>query len=281
MRAHLISTLLAALVVVAASSGGPVAAQGSADLHQPLDELLDLYVRDGLVYYRALDSDRRKLDAYITALDGPQSRGLESWPREDQIAFWLNAYNAWVLRAVVDHYPIRGASGRYPANSIRQVAGTFERTPRRVAGQSLTLDQIETTVITQFRDPRLYLALGRGAVGSGRLRSEAFSGASLGRQLDAVAKEFATSGRLFDLDEARGVVLVSPILSWREKDFIAAYAGAVPARFAQRSDFEKALLAFVDRNLLPREREFLERNDFKVEFMPFDWSLNDLSAGRK
>jgi hypothetical protein len=280
MRARLAWTLLAALIVAATASGGRLNAQGT-DLHRPLDELLELYVRDGLVYYRALESDRRRLDTYIAALDGPQARALASWPREEQIAFWLNAYNAWVLRTVIDHYPIRGASGRYPANSLRQIGGTFERAPRRVAGRSLTLDQIETTVIAEFRDPRLYLALGRGAVGSGRLRSEAFSGASLGSQLDAVAKEFATSGRLLDIDEAQRVVHVSPILSWREKDFIAAYAGAVPARFAGRSDLEKALLAFVDRNLLPHEREFLERNEFKVEFKPFDWSLNDLTSGQR
>jgi hypothetical protein len=277
MRARHIWSTVSSLLVVATLSGS-LAAQGGADFHRPLDELLDLYVRDGLVYYRALEGDRRKLDAYIAALDGAQARAVDTWSQEDQVAFWLNAYNAWVLRAIVDHYPIRGASDQYPSNSVRQIGGMFERTPRRVAGRALTLDQIETTVIAKFRDPRLYLALGRGAVGSGRLRSEAFSGANLGRQLDAVAQEFATSGRLLDIDEARGVVGVSPILSWREKDFVAAYAGAAHARFAQRSVMEKALLAFVEPNLLPHEREFLERNEFKVEFKPFDWSLNDLTG---
>jgi hypothetical protein len=281
MRVRIASALIASLLILGAGSNQPIAGQDRGQLHAPLDELLDLYVRDGLVYYRALEADRRKLDAYIAALDGPPARGLESWPREDQIAFWLNAYNAWVLRAVIDHYPIRGSSGRFPADSLRQVPGVFDKTPRRVAGQTLTLDQIEASVVGPFRDPRLYLALGRGAVGSGRLRSEAFAGSSLGSQLDAVAKEFATSGQLMDIDEARGLVQVTPILSWREKDFVAAYAGAVPARFSQRSDLERALLAFVDRNLLPHERDFLERNDFKVDFKPFDWSLNDLTGGRK
>jgi hypothetical protein len=279
MRVRLSSVLVTVLLVTTVASMWPVAGQDRTPLHAPLDELLDLYVRDGLVYYRALDSDRRKLDAYIASLDGPQARSVESWPREEQIAFWLNAYNAWVLRAVVDHYPIRGTSGRFPEDSLRQVPGVFDKTARRVAGRALTLDQIETTVLGPFRDPRLYLALGRGAVGSGRLRSEAFTGTSLGGQLESVAREFATSGRMLDIDEARGVVGVTPILSWREKDFVAAYAGAVPPRYAQRSDVEKALLAFVDRNLLQHERDFLERNDFKVEFKPFDWSLNDLSGG--
>jgi hypothetical protein len=268
------------LALVVALAPAPVAQDHSA-LHRPLDELLDLYVRDGFVYYRALESDRRRLDAYIAALDGPQARTVATWAREDQVAFWINAYNAWVLRAVVDHYPIRGTARAYPANSLRQIPGIFERTPRRAAGRSLTLDQIETTILAEFKDPRLYLALGRGAAGSGRLRSEAYAGSRLGAQLESVATEFATSGTLLDIDEARSVVAVSSILSWREKDFVAAYAGAARPLYAERSPLEKALMAFVEPNLLPHERDFLQKNDFKTQFTPFDWSLNDLTGGRR
>jgi hypothetical protein len=270
----------ALLSLTLALASAPVAQDHSA-LHQPLDELLDLYVRDGFVYYRAVAGDRRKLDGYVAALDGAQARGVAKWPRDEQVAFWLNAYNAWVLRAVIDHYPIRGTASGYPASSLRQIPGVFERTPRRVAGRSITLDQIETTIIAEFKDPRLYLALGRGAAGSGRLRSEAYAGDRLGAQLDAVAKEFATGGTLLDIDESRGVVAVTPILSWREKDFVAAYAGAARPLFAQRSPLEKALLAFVEPNLLAHERDFLQKNDFKLQFLAFDWALNDLTGGRR
>lgn len=269
-----------AVTVVFALASAPVVQDHSA-LHRPLDELLDLYVRDGFVYYRALESDRRRLDAYIAALDGPQARNVTTWSREDQVAFWLNAYNGWVLRAVIDHYPIRGTARAYPANSLRQIPGVFERTPRRAAGRALTLDQIETTILAGFKDPRLFLALGRGAAGSGRLRSEAYAGSRLGAQLESVAKEFATGGTLLDIDEARGVVAVSPILSWREKDFVAAYAGAAKPLYAARSPLEKALLAFVEPNLLQHERDFLQKNDFTMQFQPFDWSLNDLTGGRR
>ena len=278
MRRLLLPAALVALTLALVSV--PVAQQAPA-LHQPLDELLDLYVRDGFVYYRALAGDRRKLDGYVAALDGPQARAVAKWPRDEQVAFWLNAYNAWVLRAAIDHYPVRGTASGYPANSLRQIPGMFDRTPRRVAGRSLTLDQIETTILSEFKDPRLYLALGRGAAGSGRLRSEAYAGDRLGAQLDAVAKEFATGGTLLDIDEAVGVVGVTPILSWREKDFVAAYAGAALPVFAQRSPLERALLAFVEPNLLPHERDFLHKNEFKLQFQPFDWTLNDLTGGRR
>jgi Protein of unknown function, DUF547 len=260
----------------------PVIAQAPATsgLHAPLDQLLELYVRDGLVYYNAVKSDRRRLDAYIAALNGPQARAIDRASNDEQIAFWLNAYNALVVQTVVDNYPIRGRASNYPPNSVRQIPGAFDKVPHTVAGRSVTLDQIETKVLAGFRDPRLYLAIGRGAIGGGRLRSEAYNGATLGQQLAAVATEFATGGHLLDIDESAGAVTVTPIVSWRQADFIAAYASAAAPRFAERSPIEKALLAFIHPNMLPHEREFLERNQFRVQFAPFDWRLNDLSGGR-
>lgn len=255
-------------------------APAAPGMHAPFDQLLELYARDGLVYYNAVKSDRRRLDTYVAALNGPQARAIDRAPNDEQIAFWLNAYNALVVQTVVDNYPIRGRASNYPSNSVRQIPGAFDKLPHAVAGRSLTLDQIETRVLSGFRDPRLYLAIGRGTIGGGRLRSEAYNGATLGQQLASVATEFATGGQLLDIDEASGSVTVTPILSWRQADFIAAYASSAPPRFAERSPLEKALLAFIQPNMLPHEREFLERNQFRVQFAAFDWRLNDLSGGR-
>ena len=255
-------------------------APASSGSHAALDQVLELYVRDGLVYYNAVKSDRRRLDSYVAALNGPQARAIDRAPNDEQMAFWLNAYNALVVQTVVDNYPIRGRASNYPANSVRQIPGAFDRTPHTVAGRSLTLDQIETKVLAGFHDPRLYLAIGRGAMGGGRLRSEAYNGATLGEQLASVASEFATGGHLLDIDESAGAVIVTSIVSWRQADFIAAYASTVAPRYAARSPIEQALLAFIQPNMLPHEREFLERNQFRVQFAPFDWRLNDLSGGR-
>jgi hypothetical protein len=280
MMRFVFALLTVGLTVLPIQAGVPQAS-AAASLHTPLDEILDLYVRDGLVYYNALKTDRRKLDGYIAALDGPRAAQVDQWPQDEQIAFWLNAYDALVLRTVINNYPIRGRAEGYPPNSIRQIPGAFERTSHRVAGRTLTLDEIETQVLAGFHDPRLYIAIGRGAMGGGRLRSEAYVGSSLGTQLADVAREFATGGRLLDLDAAAGTVTVTPLLSWRQADFIAAYAGAAPPRFAQRSDIEKALLAFIQPNLLGHEKEFLEQNQFRVQFGTFDWRLNDLTGGNR
>src|SRR4026209_2200787 len=84
--------------------------------HRPFDQILDVNVRDGLVYYRALRASRAALDRYAGSLNVPSATS-QSWSREQQMAFWVNAYNAFVLETVVDHYPINGASKAYPSNS--------------------------------------------------------------------------------------------------------------------------------------------------------------------
>src|SRR5512133_1450047 len=72
-------------------------------LHKPLDQILDVNVRDGLVYYRALRAGRAQLDRYAASLNIPAAT-YQGWPREQQMAFWLNAYNTFVLQTVIDHY---------------------------------------------------------------------------------------------------------------------------------------------------------------------------------
>jgi hypothetical protein len=248
-------------------------------LHRPLDQILEINVRDGLVYYRALKSDRARLDRYAASLNVPEAT-YASWTREQQMAFWLNAYNVFVLQTVVDNYPINGRSDAYPASSVRQIPGAFERKKHRVAGRSVTLDEIEKTILPEFKEPRLYLALGRGAVGSGRLHSEAYTGDRLNEQLDAIMTDFMTRQSMLKIDRPGRVISVTPIISWHEAEFVAAHDKGASGPFAERSPIERAIVAFITPRLLPLEKEFVQQNEFRIVFHPFDWRLNDLSGGR-
>ena len=239
------------------------------------DQILDSYVRDGYVYYRTLRSERAKLDGYVGQLATVDVNKLS---KAEQIAFWLNAYNALVLRTVIDHYPVPQRVADYPQHSIRQIPGAFERLPHAVAGRMVTLDQIEQTVLPTFGDPRVYFALGRGAVGGGRLRSEAFAADALETQLAEVASECVSRAECIQVDSGATRLTASAIFSWREKDFVAAYATKAPAVYANRSPVERAILAFVEPKLLSAERTFLTKNMFQVVYKTFDWSLNDLTG---
>ena len=274
---RIISLLLLSSLLLPA--GVPAHQSPGERIHQPFDQILDLQVRDGLVYYRALKSERGRLDRYVASLDVPAAT-YDRWSRDQQVAFWINAYNAFVLQAVIDHYPIRGKAPAYPASSIRQIPGAFERTKHRAAGRSVTLDEIEKTILPAFKEPRAYLALGRGAVGSGRLRSEAYTGERLSTQLNAVQAEFVGERAMLAIDRTGDQVTVTPVVSWHESEFVAAYDKGADGPFAQRSPIERALVAFIQPHLLPLEREFVQKNTFRVTYHAFDWRLNDLTGGR-
>lgn len=244
-------------------------------LHRPFDTMLDIYVRDGLVYYRALKLERPRFDQYVQSLAEAQ---VPSGDRNRQLAFWVNAYNAFVLRTVIDNYPIAGRAAMYPRNSIRQIPGSFEKRPFRAAGRSVTLDQIEKDIIVPLGDARALLALGRGALGGGRLRSEAYTAERIDAQLEAIAREAVDRRELVFVDRANGLLSVNPMFSWREAAFVQSYADKAAPMFAQRSPLERAVLGLIGPTALRTELDFLEQNQFKMQFHDFDWSLNDLTG---
>jgi hypothetical protein len=271
VRLILASTLLLAIFPTGTTARPP------ADIHSTFDKLLDTYVRDGFVYYRAVQIERRSLDAYVQSLDVPAAT-VSAWPKNEQLAFWINAYNAFVLRTVVDKYPIKGTAPAFPPNSIQQIPGAFQTRLHRVAGQSLTLDGIEK-VVAAFGDARALLALGRGAVGSGRLKSEAYRAVTLEAQLDRAVKEFVTRVACFKVEPATKTLVVSPLFGWRQDAFIASFAASGQA-FSGRSPLEQAIAGMASPKLFKEERDFLMQNTFQLQYGPFDWRLNDLTGGR-
>ncbi len=276
--ARLITVALVALAWLS-----PVAAQDAPprvvdDLTRPLDRVFDHFVRDGYVYYGALKQDRSGLDAYVQAIGNLPAAELNSWTKAHQLAFWINAYNAFVLESVIDNYPIRGAFPAYPPDSLRQVPGAFERRTFRAAGHALTLDAIELDVIAQFRDARALLALGRGAVGSGRLKSEAYTEEKIEEQLADMEEEIVTRREMVEIDLGNDEVSVSPLFSWRERQFADNYLSRADARYASRSEVERTVLGLLVPIVLPLESDFLMKNQFRVVFHDYDWRLNDLAT---
>jgi hypothetical protein len=275
-RLILLTLCVLVSVVVAASQDPPPRVVD--ELTRPFDRLLDRYVRDGYVYYAALKQERSSLDGYVRAVANVSSAELNAWPKNRQLAFWINAYNAFVLQTVIDSYPIRGSFPAYPADSIRQVPGAFERRAFRAGGHSLTLDAIELDVIAQFRDARALLALGRGSVGSGRLKSEAYIDEELEAQLADMEAEIVTRREMVEVDLGANELRISPLFSWRERQFEAFYLKRADARYKDRSAVERAVLGLLLPIVLPLESDFLLRNKFAVVFRDYDWHLNDLGT---
>ena len=259
------------------SSPTPAAQESLADSarRKTFDQLLDLYVRNGDVYYRALKAERAKLDGFVNL---QATTAVDKLSRDEQLAFWLNAYNALVLKTVIDHYPIAGKSSEYPAKSIRQISGAFERLPHRVAGRTLTLDQIEQTVLAGFQDPRVFFALGRGAVGSGRLRSEAFAPARSrsssprpprsASRAPSASTSIAKPARSTPARSSRGARRSSPRPTPTRRRRRSRAAARSNARSSPTSC----------RTCCRARRSSSTKNTFQLVYMPFDWTLNDLTG---
>jgi len=133
MRRALLPILAVVLVSAVLSGQEFVPAPGADPLHRPLDQILDVNVRDGLVYYGALKSDRGRLDRYIASLNVPAAT-YDKWSKGQQMAFWVNAYNAFVLQTVASRYPLSG--------TIKQIPGAFDRNSFRAANRTVTLEEL-------------------------------------------------------------------------------------------------------------------------------------------
>ena len=272
-RALCVAVVLSSVVAAPHAQAGAA----SADAVARFDKILDTYVRDGYVYYKALAGERAGIDRYVASFDVPAAT-VASWSQDAQKAFWINAYNALVIKTVIDHYPIKGKSAAYPPNSVRQIAGAFDQAKHHVAAQSLTLDEIEKAA-EAFGDARVIFALGRGAIGGGRLKSEAYRADRLNDQLDVALKEFVTRPTCLKMDRAAGTVVASPLFSWKQDPLIVAYSQGGPGGWRDRSPIERAILNMASPFFYASEREFASANTFKMQFGTFDWRLNDLTGG--
>jgi hypothetical protein len=242
------------------------------------DRTLKSYVDDsGLVNYRGLKADSRDLDRFLGELAGFDVSSYDRGASVDQIAFWINAYNACTLKAIVDHFPIKPSivrSFRYPQNSIRQIAGVWDRLTFTVMGRQVTLDEIEhDTLRKRFNEPRIHMALVCAAMGCPPLRNQPFQGSQLAAQLDDQTRRFLGDPGKFRIDRTESAVYLSPIFKWFGADFVKTYGP--PAPFPHLGEVDSAVLAFIGRYVSLPEREFLERSEYAIQYLDYDWSLNE------
>ncbi len=279
---------LAAVVALALAFNGQAAAQTAASPEaspimsistENYDVLLHKYVDDsGLVRYAALKEHRADLDAFIADMDRLDSAAAAGWNRAAQLAFWINAYNAITLQRILDHYPIdRGGllnAALYPASSIRQINGVWTKLTTVVLGQSMTLDHIEHEILRkQFGDPRIHAAIVCAARGCPPLRAEAFRAEIIDAQLDDQCARFLGPPHRFQIDRARNVVYLSPILKWFAEDFVAAYGARGPVGGHDAND--SAALHFARQHINPADADFIANATYRVRYLEYDWSLNE------
>jgi len=266
----------AGALIVSAPAAGQAASEEFR--HALYDQILKEYVVDGHVDYARLKENRSDLDQYIALLAGLEPHVYAIWNTPAKIAFWVNAYNAITLKVILDHYPIQRvfspATFVFPANSIRQIPGAWDRITHSVMGRPMTLDEMEHRVLRkEFQEPRIHMALVCAAKGCPPLRSEAYEGERLEGQWEDQARRFLSDPARFRLDQRERVVRLSSIFQWFGQDFLNAYGA--PEGFTGHTDIERAVLAFVSRYLKSEDQTFLKAGNYRVVYVGYDWNLNE------
>ena len=237
--------------VVSAREAYAEAPETAAFDHTPFDALLKRHVAEGgEVDYEGLRRDAGALDGYISGLEEAPFAALG---RDEKLALLINAYNAFTLRLILDHWPVA---------SIRDIpAGKRWRDRRwRLGGRTLSLDQIEhEEVRPRFREPRVHFALVCAARGCPPLRPEAYAGARIDVQLEDQARYVHSQPRWFRWDEASRTVHLTELYRWYGGDF-EHEAGSV--------------LRFVGRYVAPVRGAIEAGRAPRIQWIPYDWSLN-------
>lgn len=198
-KINLFVLALAAIVGIIAP-GSSAAALDSA----PWDRVLQAHVHRGSVDYAALKADETAMADLNAFLES-----VARMPESENLAAWLNAYNAIVVKSVID---------RYPLSSVRNDAGFFNQNRHRVAGAQRTLDAIENQIIRpRFEDARVHFALNCGARSCPALHGRAFRQGNLDATLDRLARRAVANRRHVRI--ADGQAEVSEIFHWFSSDF--------------------------------------------------------------
>ncbi|MBA3649344.1 MAG: DUF547 domain-containing protein [Chitinophagales bacterium] len=212
--------------------------------HDRWDGLLRKYVSaSGTVNYKDLLREKPKLDSYLKELS--ETPASEAWTRNEQIAYWINAYNAFTVDLILRNYPVKSIRD---LNSGKPWDDPFIH----LNGKTYTLNAIENILREKFSDPRIHFAINCASRSCPKLMNAAFNSGSLEQQLTKLTVEFINDPIKNKI--AAGKIEVSPIFNWYKNDFLK-YG---------------SLIYFINKYSASKISP-----DASIIYLDYDWSLNE------
>jgi len=240
--------------------------------HAPWDRVLKRFVTEASrVDYAALQDDAADLDRYVSALGArsPVSHPQDFPTRGSQLAYWINAYNAFTMKSVIEHWPTK---------SVRDIGflpySFFWRQKFVAGGARYTLNNIENDFLRkQLQEPRIHFVIVCASNSCPRLQREAFTEENTERLLEAAARFFVNEPRNLQIDRESNRVTVARIFTFFDEDF-ADYA-----RKLGKSPVGHPLLDYIWIYASEEHRAALESLDNPgVRDFEYDWGVNDVNA---
>jgi hypothetical protein len=228
--------------------------QASTVNHDIWADLLGKYIKPGGVDYAGFKKDEDRLDRYLKLLENADPEKL---PRNEQYAYYINAYNAWTIKLILSGYP--GVKSIKDFGSILQ--SPWQKDWVRVNGEVITLDHIEHNILRpRYKDPRVHFAINCSAVSCPPLGPEPFEADTLDQQLDDSTRAFVNNAGSYRLEG--NTLYVSRIFKWFSEDFSEGALGFY-LQYAE-GDLKEKLISRKDR--------------IQVKYLHYDWSLNDIKG---
>ena len=184
----------------------PLQAQNKFD-HSFWDQILKLNVtKEGFVDYEGIMKDSSLLYNYFQELSYNPPK--DYWTREEKMAYWINAYNAYTIKLVIDSYPIK---------SIQEIEEAWEKKFFKIDNYWLSLGEIENNILKKFKDPRIHFAINRASKSCPVLWNNAYRADNIHAALDAQTINFINDTTRNTITD--NVVMLSKIFTWHKKDF--------------------------------------------------------------
>jgi len=218
--------------------------------HDTWDELLRAHVTDdGVVDYTGFIKEKAKFEKYLTLLsNNPPQR---SWKRTEQLAYWINAYNAFTVKLIVDHYPVK--SIKDIKRGVPFVNTVWDIKFIEIAGHKYDLNKIEHGILRKrFKEPRVHFAINCASASCPPLLNRAYTGDQLYAQLNQQARRFLAD--TYKNKITANNTQLSKIFKWFKKDFTK----------------EGSLKDFIAKYA----PDSFNKNA-KISYMKYDWRLNN------
>lgn len=242
--------------------------------HDVFEELLHKHVTDGFVDYpawRNSAADMAALESYLYAvgLYSPDNAPERFSTENDAKAYWIYVYNAFVIKAVLDRWPLDSVLDVKANVQFKEGQGFFWRLRFIAGGRKYPLLTIEKKkVFKQFGDPRPHFMLNCASISCPALRPDLPVGEALEPELDAATVEFVSETRNVAIDHAARTISLSQIFEWYEKDFTRELE-----RRGVASD--NGIVDYLIDVAPPELRAELERAvNYHVKYIEYDWGVN-------
>lgn len=247
------TVLFLSIILLSCQSSVPGMAGTTPPSHKSWNELLKVNVNaDGKVNYKGFIKEKAKLDAYLKSIS-ENAPDRKNWSKDEQLAYWINAYNAFTVKLIVDNYPVGSIKDLGPKLKIPLIKDVWHYKFFKIGGQESSLDEIEHSILRkEFEEPRIHFAINCASVSCPPLLNESFEAKTINEQLDKVAKGFINdSSRNKISPEA---VQISSIFSWFKGDFTQ----------------NGTLIDFLNKY-----SKVKIRSNAKVSHLDYDWNLNE------